>query len=152
MILTKEQIDGLGIQIESEGSMKFLIFLTADGNIKRSGSGKMSDVKSDLYIGQINEPLFDQAKKSVKENVLEIIGRQIDMPNPEGMSCKLTLLFKVGESLQQTVVNYGQKSGLPLELLEIVRTLHELTEPWYQKMKMAANPPEKKKGFWPFKR
>ena len=139
------------MEIEYKGIKNMFILLSADGNIQRSGSGRMGEVKSDLFVGQTNEPLFNKVKEVIKDDVLQIIGKKMTLPNPVGEICTLNLFFSVDNVLQQIVVVYGQQSGLPLEILQIVRTMHEVTEPRYQKMVQTTKAPEKKKGFWPFK-
>lgn len=136
-----KEIDGIGVQIENAGNIVLMVFLSADGNVKRIGSGHLSNTDKDLYIGQTKESWFSKVRALINEDVVAFIGKTLDMPNPTGPLCKLTISYKMGNQVQQTIVTYGQESGLPYEFHEITRTMHKLTEPWYQAMLKTASGP-----------
>ena len=149
-MISKDQIDAIGITVEAEGIQRFMIFLSADGNVKRSGTGRMMDTKDDLYMGQSSEPMFKNVMNSVGEGILNYVNKEIDLPNPQGILCKLTIQFNIEGAMQRLVINYGHQSGYPDDIVMIVKAAFEATQPWYEKMKMGQEP-KKKKGFWPFK-
>ena len=147
-MITKNEISGIGIEVESEGVSRFMILVTADGNIKRMGSGKMMDTKGDLYVGRVDASVFQKIMEHVDESVLEFIGKKINLPNSQGIPCKLTISYKVGEMFHQTLITYGHQSGYPAEIAVIVKTVFEETQPWYEQMSKTVQ--AKKKRFWLF--
>lgn len=150
-MITKNEISGIGIEIESQGVSRFMVLVTSDGNIKRMGTGKMMDITDNLYIGRVDEPVFQKIMKHVDESLLKLIGKQIKLSNPQGIPCKLTISFKIGEMLHQIVIDYGHQSGYPQEIVAIVKAALEETQNWYERTKQTAQSGKNKKRSWPFR-
>ncbi|MGH2638105.1 MAG: hypothetical protein ACRDF4_02295 [Rhabdochlamydiaceae bacterium] len=143
-MITRDQIDGIGISVASQGVQRIMIFVVADGSIKRSGSGRMNDTKDDLYIGITKEPIFKKVMESVSDGIIKHIGHEITLPEPKGIPCKLTISFKSDQLVHNLVINYGYETGYPSDVMQIVKAIFEQTQVWYEKQKAVAQQSEKK--------
>lgn len=132
--ITKNQIEGLGLELICQNKQKFFVFVDAGGGIKRSGTGQMTDENSDLYIGITKDPIFSALRSTLNDSILESLGQEFNLPfdSRSDIPCKLKIFVKVGDKVQQIVIDYGYRSGLPIEISSFIKAALEITEPWYR--------------------
>lgn len=131
-MINKNEISGLGVEIESQGITRFMVFASADGNVKRMGSGRMNDTKGNLCVGQIKDPVFQKMMEALSETLLKYVGKEITFPNQRGIPCKLILRFMVKDRVHSLAINYSHESGYPLDFGVIIKTACEQTQKWYE--------------------
>jgi hypothetical protein len=134
--MKKEEITAVQIRLDAGRENTILsILLAADGSINRMGSGRFSDINAEkeLHIGADQERLFRDFISQMPDDLLEYAGRY-DLPEPQGLPCKLTMLFAgEGESGVGFEFIYGSRSqGPPAEIQELIVEAIRITDGWLQ--------------------
>ena len=111
--MKKEEVTADFIRLDAGRENTILsILLAADGTVNRMGNGRAGDIaaESTLYIGAGEQRLFHDFISRMPDALLERPGRY-DMPEPQGIPCRLTLLFAGrGDTGARFEVNYGSES------------------------------------------
>jgi len=150
---TASDINAVCFTIEAEGVQVLSILLAADGTINRSGTGTLGNRHNDLFIGVVQEPLFDKLMKHFDDEMLNHTGGY-EMPQRRGVPCKLSiaLSFREGDS-DGFAFRYGSESqGPPIEIMELVRAAVTITDPWFhEQLRRTGNAAgNQQKPWWKF--
>ncbi len=126
------EIDRFHIVLEVEGEAVLSIRMTAAGQINRMGDGTGEASTAGWYLGQTEEPLFQQWISLLEEELLQMAGRY-DLPDPKGEDCALTITLEAGETSTGFAFRYGSESlGPPSEIMELVNAAVDLSDEWWQ--------------------
>ena len=129
-------INAVNITLETGDEQSLFILLAADGSINRMGTGEIENTDRNLFLGVVNEPLFDQLMGYLNDEMLDYMGGY-ETPDSQGVPCTLMigLSFDNGEE-NGFGFKYGSEStGPPHELVEFVMAAIELTDPWFEDQK-----------------
>ena len=130
--MIKEKIQRIAISLEAGERLSLLVELNDDGMIKRLGSGNSRNSDHDLYMGKTTPSLFLSLLEQVSDDLLARAGTY-RLPDPEGESVTLRLLFAGDSDKSELTFIYGSESmSPPLEVQNLVARAVELTEEWYQ--------------------
>jgi hypothetical protein len=141
--MNKEEIKAVHIRLDAGRENTILsILLASDGSINRMGNGRLRDNDKDLYIGAGQEQLFRDFISRMPGDLLAYAGRY-EMPEPQGLPCKLTLLFAgPGDTGVGFEFHYGSESqGPPTEIRELITAAVEITDGWLEAQKVGAKKP-----------
>lgn len=134
------EFDKVVITLEVNGDIALFILLAEDGLVNRMGSGTINNCDREMFIGRSPEPLCDRLMARFDFDLLAHRGRY-ELPDRQGAHCELSVLFGCRQdrtSLGFEFV-YGSESEGPLpEIADFVRHAAELTAPWHEERKRAA--------------
>jgi hypothetical protein len=139
-VMDPTEISLLSIDLHIAEKPSLFILLAADGSINRLGDGP-EDCR-DMCIGLTTPEVFLNVRNLVTAAMLEGCGCTYSDPDIRGLPCKLVVLFRThtGTELGLRWV-YGSRSAGPHpEVIALVKTAMELTEPWYRRMVPAPKP------------
>jgi hypothetical protein len=146
----EDQVIAIMISLLVEGRPLLFTLLRSDGSINRMGTGRIdsgiSDARDrDMFIGTVDDGLFEQLRPQITPGMNEFLGRQLATPNPVGMPCELTVGFRYASGREaMSVWHYGSESRGPHpDIVALVRETVRITEPWFQAQKaMVARQPQ----------
>lgn len=106
-----------------------VVLLARDGSINRMGDAT-SKADDTWYMGNVQEPLFDQLLEVVPDDLFQYAGR-LEIPDGRGTDCELAVVFqhKDGRAVPFEILFGSENQDVPTELLDIVSRAMELTEP-----------------------
>ena len=115
------------------------IALFSDGTINRMGTGSITNLEKDLFIGKTSPDVFESLKSMISNDLHKWFNSQHSDPAPKGKICKLTLGLRQRDGKESMGIwQYGSESlSLPLEVSELVLKAIEITNPWYEERKKA---------------
>lgn len=115
------------------------IGLFSDGTINRMGTGSLSNIEKDMFIGKTSPDVFEGLKKKITNDLLKWFNTQYSDPNQKGIPCKLTLGLKQRDGKELiSIWQYGSESASPPpEVFEFFLKSIEITYPWYEERKRA---------------
>jgi hypothetical protein len=144
-------ITAVHITLEIDGKQSLFVLLSQDGTVNRLGTGAVNNAENDLFIGISSEPLIEQAKQSLTDDMLDHMGGY-DVPDQKGASCKLSIGFQFADGGENGFgFSYGSESqGPPQEITQFVVAAVEATEPWYQSQKKMTGGGGSTKPWWKF--
>lgn len=142
-------ISTIHITLNVDGKQSLFILLSHDGTVNRLGTGAASNSENDLFIGRSPEPLLDQVKHCLTDDMLDHMGGY-DVPDKKGASCRLSIGFVFGNGEENGFsFSYGAESqGPPHEIIDFVIAAMEATEPWYQQQKKMVSGYAETKPWW----
>jgi hypothetical protein len=137
--MEKSEANGFAVTLEVGGKKNLFILLDAGGTVNRQGNGRSDSDTDALYMGATDEPLFERLMSGVPEDLFQHAGSYCD-PAPEGLPCKLRVIFESSAEAAVFEYEYGSESpGPPAEISRLVVRALELTEPFYVKRGMAGH-------------
>ncbi len=144
-------INAVHITLEIDGKQSLFVLLSQEGTINRLGTGAVNNKENDLFIGMSPEPLLDQAKQSLTDDLLDHMGGY-EVPDQKGASCRLSIGFMFADGEENGFgFSYGSESqGPPPEISQFVVAAVKATEPWYQEQKKMVSANNKSKPWWKF--
>ena len=100
------------------------------------GTGAIDNRENDLFIGIVQEPLFQRLISHLSDDSLKYMGTY-DIPDKVGIPCTLSigLTFDNADN-SGFVFQYGSESrGQPQEIASFVTAAVRLTAPWFEEQK-----------------
>ena len=130
----------VSITLEIDGKHALFVLLSADGTVNRLGTGAVNNTENDLFIGHSPEPLIEQAKQALTDEMLDYMGGY-DAPDQKGPSCRLSISFQFANGDQNGFgFTYGAESdGPPHEIAQFVIAAVKATDPWFKEQKAMAS-------------
>jgi hypothetical protein len=92
-------IKGIMVTLHVADEQALFIMLAADGAINRMGTGSVSNIERDLFIGRTSTELFEALRQRVGAELLRWIGQYAD-PSPQGKLCRLSIGFQHADSTE----------------------------------------------------
>jgi hypothetical protein len=151
-------IEALMITLHINGQQALFLLLARDGTVNRSGSGTLSNVDADLYIGRVTPTLLNSALAPLTDDMLAFMGGY-DIADKSGAECRLSIGLQFKDSSTNGFgFTYGAESqGPPTDIAQFVKHVVGVSEPWYQGQrrltrKVGSAPPgaPPKKRWWSF--
>ena len=126
----------VNITLEIDGKKVLFVLLSQDGTVNRLGKGSVDNTENDLFIGRTPEPLIEQAKTALTDEMLNYMGGY-DVPKQKGPACRLSIVFQFANGDENGFgFSYGANSdGPPHEITQFVMAAIEAAEPWYREQK-----------------
>ncbi len=142
-------IKTISITLEIDAKQALFVLLSSDGTVNRLGTGAIDNKENDLFIGVSSDPLFDQVKESLSDDMLEHMGGY-DVPDQKGASCRLSIGFQFADGEENGFgFSYGSESERPPhEIAQFIVAAIQATEPWYQQQKRMVSGSSKAKPWW----
>jgi len=115
--------------------------LDSQGSINRMGSGLIDGgldlLDRDMFVGVVNEDLFQQLRGKISPAVNAFLGHQLNEANPMGKLCELKVAVKYANGRDAASVwRYGSESEKPHPgIVTFVQETIQITEPWFQEQK-----------------
>jgi hypothetical protein len=128
------ELDAFTVTLDVGEQSALFILLAADGTINRMGTGTAQNAECDLFMGKIDQAIFESVRSHLTSEMMGSLGQGYGMRNPQGQRCKLTLTFKFKNGMSSGLVFlYGSESaGPPKHVADFVRTAVAQTDPWYE--------------------
>jgi hypothetical protein len=154
-MISLESISQTLVTLEVGENQVLFILLAEDGSINRKGDGSPNCKDNDFFIGKTNEKLFEQLKPYINEEMVEYLHSTYDIPDKEGRTCSLKILFKSNEMETGVEFKYGELSqGPPSIFRDFTIKALQLTNKWHQQQKqmmLTANSTKPNtKAWWKF--
>jgi len=139
------------ITLNVDGKESLFVLLSQDGTVNRLGTGAINNAENKFIIGISPDPLLEQAKQSLTDEMLDHMGGY-DVPDHKGATCRLSIGFRFADGTDSGFdFSYGSESeGLPHEIDQFVVAAIEATEPWYQSQKKRVCGVGNSKPWWKF--
>ncbi len=138
-----DDVSGIMITLEVDGSQILFILLAQDGTINRLGTGTEDNADNDMFIGVSDGAAFAQVRALAGPIIDKWIGGY-GAPNPEGKPCKLLVGFRTNDGRElMSHWEYGSESQGPHpDVAAIVVKAVEATEDWWLAQKAVATDKE----------
>jgi hypothetical protein len=134
-------VDIIFIRLDINAEPSLAVVLGADGSINRLGTGSVENTEHDLFIGRTGPAIFEAVRSHLTEEMLlALLGHTVQLANPRGAPCKMTLTFQFKDSTSDGFgFLYGSESeGPPREVADFVTAAVLQTDPWYEEFKRNA--------------
>jgi len=134
-----KDISLIRIELDINNKQSLYILLAKDGSISRLGHGHIDEPDQTLYIGETEEPLFEQLLSAVSPSWSQDLNHLYIIPNDDesqikGAHCKLVIDFQFPDEFKRIEFHYGSDSeGLPPDIYDFIQTAIELTNNWIEK-------------------
>jgi hypothetical protein len=132
----EKAIKGIMVTLHIADQQALFIMLASEGTINRMGTGSVSNIERDLFIGRTTPELFEGLRQRVGADLLRWIGQYGD-PSPRGKLCRLTVGFQHDDGSEaMSHWQYGAESqGPPPVVRDFVIAAVRTTDPWFQQQK-----------------
>jgi hypothetical protein len=122
-------------QMVSE-NQSLMILLGSDGFINRMGTGSEHRLEKAMFIGKTSTDAFNEVADYSKPIIKRWIGAFSD-PAPVGKTCILRVGFQIanGEELMSHWQYGAESQGPPPDVMQLVATAINATNPWYEAQK-----------------
>ena len=133
-------VSALSIALDINHEPSLFIMLSADGSIKRMGTGTIEKPERELFIGKSDPAIFEAVRLRVTATMLQHLGMGYRSENQLGAACKLTLTFQFKDGTSNgCAFFYGSESeGAPEDVADLVTEAVRQTDPWYEGFKRTA--------------
>lgn len=130
----KDKVTAINITLKVEDELVLLILLAADGFMNRMGNGENTK-KCPFLIWDLGDSApFHSVMGKVNELMVHPFQQWV-ANEIKGQRCQLTIAFDVPDMPAGVEFVYGSESmGPPLEIINIVTSAIQLTQPWYDKV------------------
>lgn len=120
------------VDVKVDNKQVLFIMLDNKGAINRIGDGSPDCQATDLFTGNSSQNGFRELLKLVNEDMLQFCGNIYDIPDKEGRTCEMTVMFSGIDLETGFKVIYGEHSqGPPRPVVDYVIKAVSLTEKWY---------------------
>lgn len=138
----EDEVVAIMVVLLVEDRQLLFALLGSDGSINRMGTGRIDSglvdaLDRDMFIGMVNDELFEQLRSRITAEMNDFLGQQLTAPNPVGKPCELTVGLKYTSGREaMSGWRYGSESRGPHpDVVAFVRETVRITEPWFQAQK-----------------
>jgi hypothetical protein len=126
-------ISAMCLSISINSDMFFFLMMDDQGTVNRMGPNDGTDGNGEMFIGQVDEKLFETLREKIPAESFDILGKTLEQPDREGDEVQLEMVLRIDGADQGFSIICNMQDGIPDPFFTFFDDATKLTHDWHEK-------------------